>query len=98
MVKKRTTYTPEFKRGAVELTLVEGNTVKGIAQDLEIHPVMLSRWRKEYVEEQEEAFPGQGKRKAKDEELDRLRQEVRQLREERDILTKALVFFSKESQ
>lgn len=98
MVKKRTTYTPEFKRGAVELTFLEGRTVKEVAAELDIHPVMLSRWRKEYVQENEAAFPGQGKRKDKDEELHRLRREIAQLREERDILKKALVFFSKESQ
>ena len=97
MTDKRTKYTPEFKRGAVELTLLEGKTVKEVANDLDIHPVMLSRWRREYFQEKDAAFPGQGNPKESDQELQRLRREVAQLREERDILKKALVFFSKES-
>ena len=97
MIKKRTTYTAEFKQGAVELSLLEGKTVKEVAQELDIHPVMLSRWRSEYLQEKEMAFPGHGNKREDEQELLRLRQEVAQLREERDILKKALVFFSKES-
>jgi transposase len=47
--------------------------------------------------EGQEAFPGQGNRKASDEEILQLRRELERVREERDILKKALVFFSKES-
>lgn len=97
MKRKRIQYTTEFKRGAVELTLVEGNSVSDVAKDLDIHPVMLGRWRREYLADQETAFPGSGNVKENNEELVRLRREVARLREERDILKKALVFFSKES-
>jgi transposase len=64
---------------------------------LGIHPNVLYRWRKEYLGDSVESFPGQGKRKAGDEEVTRLRREVAQLRQERELLKKALVFFSKES-
>ena len=42
-------------------------------------------------------IPGQGKMKASDEEVARLRREVAMLREERELLKKAVVVFSKES-
>ena len=97
MVRKRTTYTREFKMEAVQLSLVDGKTSKEAANELGIHPAMLSRWRKEYFEDNEEAFPGQGNLKESDQELHRLRRENVRLREEREILKKALVFFSKEN-
>jgi len=68
-----------------------------VARELGIHPNVLYRWRKEYLNDRVESFPGQGKMKASDEEVARLRREVAQLREERELLKKALVFFSKES-
>jgi transposase len=68
--------------------LLEGKSVKEVANDLDIHPVMLSRWRREYFQEKDAAFPGQGNPKESDKELQRLRREVVQLREERYILKK----------
>lgn len=97
MVRKRSTYTREFKIEAVQLSLREGVTTKDVALSLGIHPGNLSRWRKEYFLDQEESFPGRGNLKESEQELHRLRREVAQLREEREILKKALVFFSKES-
>jgi hypothetical protein len=41
-------YTNEFKVKAVQLSLIEGIQVKSVAETLDIHPFMLSRWRKEY--------------------------------------------------
>jgi transposase len=43
-------YTPEFKSKAVQLSLVKGVEVQEVAKTLDIHPFMLSRWRKEYRE------------------------------------------------
>lgn len=43
-------YTDEFKATAVALSLVGGVQSKDVAEALDIHPLMLSRWRKEYRE------------------------------------------------
>jgi len=43
-------YKIEFKVKAVQLSLQEGVQVKDVARTLDIHPFMLSRWRKEYRE------------------------------------------------
>lgn len=41
-------YSNEFKIKAVQLSLIDGITSKSVADALDIHPVMLSRWRKEF--------------------------------------------------
>ncbi len=46
--RKSWKYTKEFKLKAVKLTHYYGVRVKEVAKDLDIHPFMLSRWRKEY--------------------------------------------------
>ena len=45
--KKLPRYSLEFKRSAVNLTRVPGIEVQVVAEALDIHPVMLSRWRQE---------------------------------------------------
>ncbi len=43
-------YSTDFKVKAVELSCQEGIQVQQVAAGLDIHPMMLSRWRKEYRE------------------------------------------------
>jgi transposase len=43
-------YSLEFKRAAVGLSRQPGMQVQVVATALEIHPFMLSRWRKEFRE------------------------------------------------
>ncbi|WP_084605469.1 transposase [Psychromonas aquimarina] len=43
-------YSNDFKVNAVQLSFVVGITIKSVAEKLDIHPFMLSRWRKEYRE------------------------------------------------
>ena len=94
-VKHRRKYDREFKVQAVKLSLESGKSVKEVAEDLGICTGNLTRWRREYREDSENAFPGMGKLKPEDEELRKLRKENADLKEERDILKKALAIFSK---
>ncbi|HME43943.1 MAG TPA: transposase [Syntrophorhabdales bacterium] len=43
-------YSNEFKITAVKLTDLPGTLIQDVAKALDIHPFMLSRWRKEYRE------------------------------------------------
>ena len=45
--KRLPRYSLQFKRGAVRLTEMPGMEVQVVARALDIHPVMLSRWRQE---------------------------------------------------
>jgi transposase len=92
----RRRYTREFKIEAVQLSEESDRPIIDLANDLGIHPNTLYKWRKQLLEDGEEAFPGHGKMKASDEEVRRLRRELARAREERDILKKAIAFFARE--
>lgn len=96
-MKERKTYTREFKLEAVRMSMEDGRSGAEVAKELGIHRNLLYKWRKAFLEDEEESFPGRGNLKASEAELQRLRREVARLREDREILKKALVFFSKES-
>jgi transposase len=97
MKAERRIFTRAFKMEAVRLSLEEGRSGADVARELGIHRNILYRWRREFLEDSQEAFSGQGKMKASEAEVARLRREVALLREDREILKKALAFFSKES-
>jgi transposase len=91
----RRRYDRDFKEGAVRLVLDGGRSVRSVARDLGIHENMLHRWKAEYLEDREHAFPGKGHMKPHEEELMRLRKKLADVEEEREILKKALAIFSK---
>jgi len=93
--KRRRRYDREFKEGAVRLVIEGGQTLAGTAKDLGITENMLGRWKKEYLEDREHAFPGKGQMKPEDAELRQLKRRVVELEQEREILKKALAIFSK---
>jgi transposase len=90
----RRKYTADFKREAVELSYQEGSSVVRIAQELGINPNILYRWRVEMRQEGREAFPGHGNIKASEKEFSELKKELARVKQERDILKKALSIFS----
>ena len=87
----------EFKLEAVRLVRERGVTVAQAARDLGIHPNRLRNWTKAFEADPVDAFPGQGRMKPEQLEIERLRREVRKLKAERDILKKAAAYFAKES-
>lgn len=90
----RRKFSKEFKQDAVELVTVRGHDLVEVARDLGIRPDNLRRWKRQFEEDGQDAFPGSGRRKPEDEEMHQMRMEVRRLREEREILKKALAVFS----
>lgn len=96
MASSRKRYSREFKIKAVRLLLEGDRGLAQTARDLNINRTMLSGWRKQYLEDPEGAFVGSGRRKPQDEDMDQLRREIEELREERDILKKAVEYFAEE--
>ena len=101
--KKTLSYGLEFKRAAVQLSYRPGIQVQAVAEALDIHPYMLSRWRKEFRE-------GRLRPKVADAEqkqsktpplrevrrLQELEREHRMLQEEHALLKKAIRFCSEQ--
>ena len=95
MAEKRKTYTREFKIGAVRLLETSGKSGHEIEQELGVGSGQIYRWRRQLEAERGgiRAFPGTGN--PRDEELARLKRENAILREEREILRKAVAIFSR---
>jgi transposase len=86
-------FSDEFKREAIRLVRERGNAEE-VARELGIHSTMIYRWKKRLATapESEVAFPGRGN--PKDPELARLQRENARLKEEVEILKKAVGIFS----
>ena len=94
--RARRQFTREFKVEAVELLLHGDKTAVEVAGNLGIRVELLYRWKGEYVSRQEHSFPGTGHlADPGEEQLRTLERELASVREERDILKKALAIFSK---
>lgn len=95
MKKVQRTYTVEFKREAVRLAQTSGKPIAQVARELGISDSSIHQWRKELAAHGDEAFPGSGHQTVQEEELRRLKRELEVTRQERDILKKALIVFSR---
>ena len=95
-MKTRRKYDREFKEMAVELSR-HRDDISQLAEELDIKPDLLYRWRREANKAQGGAFPGHGNPKMTEEqkEIARLKKELRETKLERDILKKAVSIFSK---
>lgn len=89
----RKVYSREFKLETVKLVTEGGLSRAQVARDMGIDVQTLRQWMKQFATNGAQAFPGQGH--PRDEELARLRRENEQLRQEREILKKALGIFSR---
>ena len=97
MAKKRRSYTREFKLEAVRLVREEGLSYTEVANDLGIDKSTIRDWCVKHEAGKLAGRAGPAKSMSVEEELARLRKEVRILREEREILKKAAAFFAKET-
>jgi transposase len=97
MTKKKRSYTREFKIEAVRLLKETGKSQTEVADDLGIPPSNLTRWKKKYADDGEDAFPGRGRLTPEKERIRQLERENEILRQERDILKKAVTIFSQPS-
>ena len=86
-VSERRTYSDQFKDDAVQM-LLDGHSASSIVQRLGISGTnLLYRWKKQRI-----ASSGPVAEKL-DNEVTQLRNELRRVEQERDILKKALIIF-----
>ncbi len=93
----RKTYSKEFKLDAIALVREQSYSIAEAARNLEVTPQLLGRWIKEAENDDGHAFRGNGKLTPEQEEIRKLKAQVKRLEMEREILKKATVFFAKET-
>jgi len=93
MKQTRKRYAKEFKEEAVRLSEHSDLPVRQIAANLGLHEKVLHRWRREKQlsqQAQTRFAPGQGH--PRDMELIQLKKENQQLKQEREVLKKAMAY------
>ena len=87
-----TRYTPEFRADSVALWRRSGKTLAEVARELGISDVTLGTW----VKDTERSAPMDDKEKSDREEAARLRKEIKDLKEEIEILKRFTAYWVKE--
>src|SRR6476661_3765000 len=91
-------YTREFKLETLRLLKSSGKTKADLERELGLYPGQIHLWERAFNKEGgnvEQAFPGTGHQSDAEAEVHRLKRENEILRQERDILKKAIAIFSK---
>ena len=96
-MKKRQTFSAEFKREAVRLLEQSDKPASEVALDLGVKRNQLYKWKEQLGDKGDQAFKGRGRpRKDQENEISRLKRELAQAKEENEILKKAAAYFAKE--
>lgn len=86
----RRNYSPSFKAKVAVEAIREESTIAEIAAKHQIHPTMVSLWKKQLLENVEEVFE-RGRKKEKPEiEVEELYKQIGQLKVENDFLARGL--------
>lgn len=93
----RKKYSREFKLDAISLVADQGFTQLEAARSLGINAGMLGRWIREHRADDGQSFRGNGKLTPEQDEIRKLKAQVKQLELEKRILKEATVFFAKET-
>jgi transposase len=88
---KRKSYSPQFK-AKVAIEAIKGEkTISQIASEFNIHPFLVSKWKKQFLENSHKVFSSEGnKEKELQKTIDELYKQIGQLKVERDFLSKKL--------
>ena len=95
-MKKNRSYAEEFKREVLEMAASPEVSVGQLARDLGIAPSLIYKWRERYrLDESSGELKPSPEREA-EAEIRRLQRELAVVKQERDILKKAIQVFSRE--
>ena len=91
--RERRSFTPAYKAEVVELCQHRGESIGKVAHDLDLSATVVRRW---VAQAEVDNGRRQGLTTTELTELSQLRKENRLLREERDLLKRAMAFFARE--
>ncbi len=87
-------YSNEFKEEAVKRVL-SGVPASQVAREIGVNVNSLYTWKTRYLKHPVQPFVGSGKLRDEDNELRKLRQQIKDLQQENEFLKKASAFFAK---
>jgi len=94
MGKKR--FTPEYKEEIIKLVTERKKKISEVAKDIGVTSTSIRRWITQYGEYGKDAFPGKGNLRAEDDKIRKLMRDNIDLKEENEILKKAMAIFSRD--
>ena len=97
-MRRRRSFTAEFKADAVALVIVEGRPIVDVARSLGIGEGTLGNWVRQDRIDRIDRIDKAGVTTSERDELSELRRENTRLRMERDLLKRATAFWVKESE
>ena len=97
-MKKNRSYTEEFKREVLEMAASKEISVAQLARDLGITPSLIYKWRERYRVDENSGQLNPSAEREVEAELRRLKRELSVVKQERDILKKAIQVFSRDQQ
>ena len=95
MARVRRTYSDEFKMEAIRLHEESGRPVRQLEKELGLSSGLLRLWLQKSQQSGEAGLQSAGSATASDLRVRELERENQRLRQERDILKKALAIFSR---
>ena len=93
----RKSFSKEFKKEVVFWVTKEGRKPSEVAREFDVHRTTIDRWVREYSSAGDDAFRGNGNLPESEKEIRRLKGELAAAEADREILKKALAFFSRHS-
>jgi len=90
MKKTRRKFTGAFKAKVAIEALKERESLAELSKHFEVHPTIISKWKKEFLENSAQVFDQQSKEAEKDIDIEKLYAKIGQLEIENDFLKKNL--------
>ena len=95
-MKRRPSYTRQFKKDAVSLAVEHGYSCDEVARRLGVDRSTIFNWVRRFKEEGENSLEGRRAAATVESEAQRLEKENKRLKMENEILKKAAAYFAKE--
>lgn len=90
MKKTRRKFTAAFKAKVAIEAIKERQSLAELSKHFELHPNIITKWKKEFLENSAHVFDQQSKEEGKDIDTDKLYAKIGQLEIENDFLKKNL--------
>ena len=92
--RTRNRYDRDFKVSAMKLIIEKHQSVAKVSRDLGVNQNTLHQWKRSFLDDSRNCFPGNGKVTDYEDEMRSLKRELELVKEERDILKKVVGVFS----